>query len=831
MSFSKIVLMAVGLSGMVAQATEYTYKDPVFRVNNPAGSSSNNIAACVFTKTVGGEMVDSSWAEFSAATDGTLVKEGTGWITIDCDLSKFMGEIHAAAGILHIHHDLGLGNFLGGAGYVHAGATMYMHQRADGAILPNATPYDSYCKKELIFEGTGVEEIGAAVWFCSERGGESNWPMMRYPTLSGDATARVDKGGLYMNWRPASELRLNGHTLTLVGAPGQTRPQFRLNNIPSANGCVVVRNVKFVTTNDVGLPGGEESSLSLEDGAAYELVQGNGSKTWTLNYGASAYYWLLSPQNSDGYGYQVGDTNHQAWIGPVVLNSDLRLYNNCYQEPRVVSATEILTNAHHIGLNLHGPVSGDYGIRTFPGVQPRYRTDITLGLANPNNSFTGGVTFEGTNCTLALYANGALPAAGGAATLTNGAVHLVGNDVFELPDLNIGGTGLVQQASKSGGSWKTVTKTGPGDLVWNSCASADCFDIREGRLVLASTDNLDWAPFAGLRVSTNKCDKAADLGSFLPTDKITLRPDAAYNAKGWGFAGTTYTQYAYDGYIWNDAPTNEIWSFAMVMDKGGRLYIDDELIIDQTVRNEAKTANHEMTPGPHKFAFWYFCLSGNSGATGMPYGPAVFSYIDDEFFPTNSVGKHDNPAIGENGGCWTNNKGLVLDRQGRRTHNYSNYVDMVDSGNGKLFTFTTNLEDQAATKLPTFTKIAFGPQAGIDLMGWNVKVDELTGLPTIEHGDFTVTDKWKFSGVDVAAGGLLTTAGAFTLGPEATVEVTDFVGFPRENVTVIQAAGGLTIPASQIGKRLDAKGHFRLRQTSDTTLSLEYSAGTMLIFR
>lgn len=60
MSFSKIVLMAVGLSGTLAQATEYTYKDPVFRVDNPAGSVSNDIAACVFTKTVGGFTIPAS---------------------------------------------------------------------------------------------------------------------------------------------------------------------------------------------------------------------------------------------------------------------------------------------------------------------------------------------------------------------------------------------------------------------------------------------------------------------------------------------------------------------------------------------------------------------------------------------------------------------------------------------------------------------------------------------------------------------------------------------------------------------------------------------------
>ena len=65
-----------------ARATEYTYADPVFYVTNPSGSLTNDLTECTFTKSEGGVTSESSWSEFAAATAGTLVKQGTGWVTV-----------------------------------------------------------------------------------------------------------------------------------------------------------------------------------------------------------------------------------------------------------------------------------------------------------------------------------------------------------------------------------------------------------------------------------------------------------------------------------------------------------------------------------------------------------------------------------------------------------------------------------------------------------------------------------------------------------------------------------------------------------------------------
>ncbi len=72
----RLALLSAVVASLAAAATEYTYTDPVFYVTNPAGSLTNDLSECTFTKSVGGETSESSWSEFAAATAGTLVKQG-----------------------------------------------------------------------------------------------------------------------------------------------------------------------------------------------------------------------------------------------------------------------------------------------------------------------------------------------------------------------------------------------------------------------------------------------------------------------------------------------------------------------------------------------------------------------------------------------------------------------------------------------------------------------------------------------------------------------------------------------------------------------------------
>ena len=114
-----------------ASATDYAYVDPVFYVTNPSGSPTNDLTECTFTKSVGGAVTESSWSEFAAATAGTLVKQGTGWVTVTSNLGAFTGEIHVEAGVWDVCHTNGIGSYLGGAAFAHDGATIVMERKPE----------------------------------------------------------------------------------------------------------------------------------------------------------------------------------------------------------------------------------------------------------------------------------------------------------------------------------------------------------------------------------------------------------------------------------------------------------------------------------------------------------------------------------------------------------------------------------------------------------------------------------------------------------------------------------------------------------------------------
>ena len=119
---SRIARMLAGILVAVVAAVAFgdEYAEPVYYVTNPGGSTSNAISECVFTCQNGGVESDSSYAAFNLATAGTLVKRGTGWVTIEEDHSASTGDVHVEAGVLCCKSKYGRGagasGFGGGTG-------------------------------------------------------------------------------------------------------------------------------------------------------------------------------------------------------------------------------------------------------------------------------------------------------------------------------------------------------------------------------------------------------------------------------------------------------------------------------------------------------------------------------------------------------------------------------------------------------------------------------------------------------------------------------------------------------------------------------------------
>jgi len=340
--------------------------------------------------------------------------------------------------------------------------------------------------------------------------------------------------------------------------------------------------------------------------------------------------------------------------------------------------------------------------------------------------------------------------------------------------------------------------------------------------------SVDYSLVAGLVEYTNIYNQTAWTGmdpGYLtsPSQGVTslwIRVSTDSNANLYYEDGDSYMKMlSYCGYIWNNSPTNETWTFICCMDANSKLFIDGELKIDQNTRGYCKTGNVVMTPGAHAFEFRYRRDGGNSGAIAAN----IMQSIDDEVFTG---------FAGNDGGEWKSKFGFAIDRQGRRSHNYRDYVSPVDPGDGSLFVVTTNrLEVSSLENRIDFLAMKFAPNTVLDLNaeGLTTAVSSIEGLPTVTNGNLTVTGTWTIPAVDIAAGTVLNASGSLTLSAGAMPIVSNVAALPRNTVIIARAAGGLFLPEGIDGLALDPKGKFVLCQTSPTELAIKYSVQGLLI--
>jgi autotransporter-associated beta strand protein len=113
--------------------------------------------------------------------------------------------------------------------------------------------------------------------------------------------------------------------------------------------------------------------------------------------------------------------------------------------------------------------------------------------------------------------------------------------------------------------------------------------------------------------------------------------------------------YAYSGYIWNRAPTNETWTFAENFDDSVLLRIDGTNVLNNGNWSEPTKANVTLTPGPHLFEARF--------------------------------GQGGGGAAGNISGWWNvNTQSFAVDFQGRNEANLANYTLLTDSGDGSRLT-------------------------------------------------------------------------------------------------------------------------------------------------
>lgn len=237
--------------------------------------------------------------------------------------------------------------------------------------------------------------------------------------------------------------------------------------------------------------------------------------------------------------------------------------------------------------------------------------------------------------------------------------------------------------------------------------------------------------------------KTAWQGTDVFTTSTSLSPDMAYKAgtsQGW----TANTLWTYSGYIWNRNEANETWTFASCILARGSVFVDGERVVANESPSSAdawggvKQGSVSVSPGAHRLEIRLHSTAVNQ----YTYGGGGAYYND------NLSKDHGTEA----GYSWAAQSGIMLDRQGRGSHNVADYAKIVDAGDGALLTQTD--APDVVTRTPNFavsTLVATNGVTELDLSGCSLAIPRIVGTPSFVHADtLTIGADWTLTALPSA---------------------------------------------------------------------------------
>ena len=629
-----------------------------------------------------------------------IVKKGAGTLVLP-DLGNFDGDIVICEGVAKASQSGALGTA--------AGKTIV---RGGGQLRINSPDLDFDFSKEpmeIASEGNSI-----AIYLNNNKTNKLNLGQIK---LTSDAKIYIEN-----QYELRNDVDLAGHTLTLSSrGPGTYLWLYK----KFTAGHIVAEKIRCFLSSNVSFEGDAGNTFTLRTDSLLSLFQVVNAIPWKLkSAGKNATMEIRYKSGLKG--------EHNIYNGPIDLSDyDLSLTSGYKVGPS--------------GVTLAGKISGSNSLRS-SGAE-NYR-DLTAFLTNPENDFTGGVTFN--RGTLVLAVSGALPRDGGELQMQEGTLVLTNTNPYELPSATFDASGKVDGYAATG-TWKDrLAKTGEGVFEYNTFVGANVLDIRGGTFKM---------PTEKIEVITNRIPgiyggskeyasgaTAAWEGSETFTNDTYASPVMAYKAgttQGW----TANTLWTYSGYIWNRSPTNEMWTFASCILSNGKVLLDGECVVynSSPASDQAwggvKQGTVEVAPGPHTFEVRL--LSGSVGTSTASGGGAYG-------FTTPLANSHGNEA----GYIWGEGKGIMLDRLGRGSHNVADYEKIIDSGDGDLLTLT-DAKDEVIHHLPVFeTIVATNGAVTLDMNNNNCTytLKNLVGTPTVVNcGQFLITDDWRLTDLCSAA--------------------------------------------------------------------------------
>lgn len=688
-----------------------------------------------------------------------VVKTGAGRLDVPSgvDISSYMGGITVEGGTYRCENP----NALGCWNSDDAGVFTVLEDAAVEFSPPEGLVFKSD-KKRFSVSGRGPAGDGAVIYSpASEQTGGTALGSELY--LAGDALLAVTTAVHVGIKNDAFKLVCNGHFLTIrphVGCVFQYN--YPSNPDPQGGGLILEDAVTQIRNSEAAdnLGGGVDSGrVVITNGGTIQVVGSHGLLPWRLDVCESGSRILT------GGKIQAGGihTNVNVWSGSTHLPEG------------TVSVVLKNFDGNASAMTFKGPIHGAGGLYAYRESNAQKDKDSQFHLFSPENDFAGGLAVEDT--VLYLWANGAMPADGGLLSVTDATVNLAAKDVFyELPGAVFSGTGYVSRAF---GRWNSaVEKTGAGTLVYDALVDGPSLDVREGTVSFPKMSSR--AKYAGVFEGATVYPDTGDAS--VAEAQAAYKTYSSVISNGWSLGAAAMYDRAYknfwtddvdlpegvdggdrvmvySGYLWNDSPTNEVWTFAGSAGTWMYFSLNGSKIIDHSWKGTAIGLNAAtVRPGANRFNLRVY-------SSALVAGPNTYSTV------TNAK--------------WTNNSFGFGYRRCKDVNcpSQSDFLPLMDPGDGSLLTY--RLPDEAECPFPgtdqvvdptsacgAFASVTCAWNTVLSFSGGGYSVSELTGLPQLtDCTNFVVRNSWTLSAEDVGSGRFIETDGRFTFGEGAVVSV------------------------------------------------------------
>lgn len=721
---------------------------------------------------------DSSLLIDNLSTVTCFVKKGAGRLDVESqtDLSRYMGVITVEEGTYRCESQ----NALGCCSSDDAGPFVV---EEGGAVefCPESGVVFQAGKKKFRVSGKGPGGYGAIIYNpASEQ--TSGFALGSELYLTGDALLSVTSAVNVGIKNESFKIVCNGHFLTVRPYAGKVF-QYNYANNPDPQGGGLIfenavtqfRNSELYDTLGGGLDAG---SVVITNGGSIQLVGSNGSFPWRLDVWESGNRILTGGKINAGGMH----TNVNVWTGTTHLHTGQ------------VSVVLDSFDGNASAMSFKGQVRGDGGIYAYRKNNAIKDQDSQIHLFSPENDFTGGLTIRDT--VLYLWANGALPAFGGTFTSTNATVKFMAKDVYhELPGALFSGTGYVSRAY---GRWNgVVQKHGEGTLEYDALIDGSSLVVKEGKVRFGNVSGR--GKYAGVFEGAVVYPKYSDAS--VTEAQNAYKQYASVMSNGWALgAGVMYDRayknfwakdvalpeevstgmrvIVYSGYIWNDSPTNEVWTFAGSAGTWMYFSVNGDKIIDHSWKGNAVGLNTAtIKPRANRFNLRIYCGDVAAGS-----GPNARSSIANADWTNTSFG-------------FGYRKCKDVDHPDQ-----ADFLPFMDSGDGSLLTY--RLPEESECPFPgsdnvvdvssgcgAFESVICGLGTELAFSNGGYSVANLVGLPSItECAEFRIRDSWTLSADDIKNGGVLRCDGALAFDGGVKVSITDDMLVQAGEYVVAQTA-------------------------------------------